>query len=52
MSWKNLVLRSAKAAIVGAATQKVARTVLPKAIPGGVVALLAVQVASKILKKK
>ena len=49
---KSFIIKSVKAALVGSVTHKVLRTVLPKAVPGGVVALIAVEVAAKILKSK
>ena len=49
---KNVLWTSLKAAAVGGVVNMVVRRVLPKAVPGGVAALIAVQIASHVLGNK
>ena len=46
---KTCLIRSAKAAVVGAVAHKALRIALPKAIPGGVVAVMAGELALILL---
>lgn len=52
MDIKKVIVESAKTVIVGKAAHMVVRKVLPKFVPGGVVGIIAVHLASKVLKSK
>lgn len=48
---KKIIIQSIKAAVVGSAANKLVRLVLPKFVPAGVAALIALKVASSVFDK-